>query len=339
MYQEKIGLQGSLQNTPGVVAVQREDDKISSVPVIGFSGCFDSTSAAEVYEYVSTHTLIDDVGIFDQIKGFMNIPIPQEETGKTTLVETGLSLLTEFNRQFNKAENGVDAVFASYAIQRGFLLIKIKQLVKTAGQSWDAWATIHIPYISQRTRIDNMRLASRPDCHHYLILGSERLLMLVRATEGKKGENPIGNFLEKYEIQFSADSRDQIKKFKQAVDTALNAESLEAVGVAVDKPIIAALTNYIPSMDKNLIRTAKAISDAGGDVNQYFWKLITNKGREADPFEANKAVVDFNSQSAKLIHVIKYIHKNEDLIETLDPKIIKDLWENLTALMASANIK
>jgi hypothetical protein len=299
----------------------------------------DSTSVTDVIKFVESHTLIGNQSIFGQIENFIGTPIPQEEAAKGIMVNAGLELLHEFNMVFSKAESGVEAVFAKYSIRRGLILLKLKQLVKKAGQSWDAWATIHVPYVSQRTRIDSMRLASRSDCHRYFFLGSERLLMLVRATEHYNVEDPIGEFMTKHGIRFNPHSS-KIKKFKWAVDAALNAERLEKVGVTTaDSRIVKALTQYVPSMDNNLLMTAKAVVDSNGDINRYFEKLIVGKGKEQNPLEINKVVKDFNTSGTKLIQIIDYMFRNQDTIETLNAEIVIALQEKLAELKKLANIQ
>ena len=298
----------------------------------------DSTSVIEVIQFVGKHDLVDGTDILDHIENFVGMPVPREESEKGDLIQAGLALLSEYNSEINRAENGVDAVLSKHVIRRGQILLKLKQLVKKAGQSWDVWATIHVPYLSQRTRIDNMRLASRTDCHGYYFLGSERLLMLVRATEGHKVADPIGEFLKKHGITFDPQSS-KIKEFKLAVDAALNADRLEKVGVTADVQTIKTLTQYIPCMDNNLILTAKAIADSNGDVNHHFEKLILNKGKEKNPFDGHKAVKDFNTSGKMMIQIINYMISNEDTIETLDTEVITELEKKLTELKKLANIQ
>jgi len=184
-----------------------------------------------------------------------------------------------------------------------------------------------------------MRLADRQDCHPYYILGSERLLMLIRATDGYATDDKIGDFMRKHEITFDPESRDELKQFKRQVDAALNTERLEKVNVDADPRVVKTLTQYIPAMDNNLLMTSKAIVESGGDVNEYFKKLITNKGKEKSPFEINKATADFNSSGAKLLQIIDYIMKNEDTVETLDAEIVTELTERLVKLKSFANIE
>ncbi|MDM7987100.1 MAG: hypothetical protein QUS13_07200 [Smithella sp.] len=310
-----------------------KDDKID------FSKISDSTSVADVIQFTNRYTLIDNVGIFADINDFLNVPVPQSEADKKFMTDIGLMLLNDFNRMFNIAENGVDAMFTKYSIFRGQILIQLKKLVKRAGQSWDQWATINVPFLSQRTRIDNMRMAYRQDCYDYYPLGSERLLMLIRATEEIKGENKISIFMQKHGITFNPESRDQLKKFKLMVDAALNTEKLAKVNVTAEPQMVKTLSQYVPIMDNNFLMNTKRINESNGDVNKYFESLIINKGKEKTPFEINKAVADLNSLGVKVIQVIDFILKNEDAIETIDPKIIKALGVKISELKTFANVQ
>jgi len=306
---------------------------------IDISSICDSTNLSDVMLFVEQHTLIDNAGVFTNINEFLNTPVPESESDRKILAVKGIALLKEFNAKLNIAENGVDAVFTKYSICRGQILIYLKKLVKKAGQSWQAWANIHVPFVSERTRIDNMRLAYRPDCYEYYFLGSERLLLLIRATEGYKGNNKIGQFMVKHGIKFNPDSREQLKHFKHAVDTALNMEKLENINVIANPQIVKSLTRFIPVMDNSFLMKSKAIVDSGGDINKYFEILITNKGKERSPFEIIKAIADFNASGKKLIQVINYMLKNEDTVETLEANIVKDLENKISELKKFANIQ
>ena len=306
---------------------------------IDISSICDSTNLSDVYQFVTNHTLIDNAGIFADINDFINAPVPESESDRKTLAVRGIELLKEFNAKFNIAENGVDAVFTKYSIYRGQILIHLRKLVKKAGQSWQAWSTIHVPFESERTRIDNMRLAYRQDCYDFYFLGSERLLMLIRATEGYKGDHKIGQFMVEHGIKFNPDSREQLKHFKLAVDAALNTEKLEKLNVSATPQNVKSLTQYIPVMDNNFLMNSKRLADFDGDVNQYFETLITNKGKERSPFEIIKSTADFNASGKKLIQIIDYMMKNENTVETLEVRIVKDLENKLSELKKFANIQ
>ena len=309
--------------------------------IIDLAAISDSTSVVDVIKFVDKHmhSIIDDEVIFRNINDFINTPIPEQQEAKDSLAVAGLALLEEFNRLLNVAESGFGAVHAKYSIYRGQMLVQLKKLVKRAGQSWDQWATLHVPFVSQRTRIDNMRLACRHDCHQYFILGSERLMMLIRATEECAGDDKIGDFMRRHWIKFDPESRDELKTFKRQVDAALNRERLEKVNVEADPRLVSTLTQYIPAINNNLLMTLKAITESGGDVNEHFKKLIINKGKEKSPFEINKVTADFNSSGAKLLQIIDYIMKNEDTVETLDTEIVTELTERLVELKSFANIE
>jgi len=306
---------------------------------IDISSICDSTNLSDVIHFVDRHTLIDNAGVFTNINEFLNTPVPESESDRKSLAKQGIELLKEFNTKFNIAENGVDAVFTKYCIYRGQILIHLKKLVKKAGQSWQSWSTIHVPFVSERTRIDNMRLAYRQDCYAYYFLGSERLLMVIRATEGYKVKDKIGHFMVKHRIKFNPDSREQLKHFKHSVDTALNTERLEKVNVKATPQNVKSLTQYMPEMDNTFLMKSKAIADSGGDVDKYLEKLITNKGKERSPFEIIKSTADFNASGKKLIQIIDYMMKNENTVETIEVKIVKDLEHKISELKKFANIQ
>ena len=317
--------------------------EITKPETIDISKICDSTNLSDVIRFVDKHTLIDNAGIFGNINDFLNTPVPDNESDKKILTKIGLSLLNDFNKMFNIAESGVDAVLTKYSICRGQILIQLKKLVKRAGQSWGAWATKEIPLLSERVRIDNMRLAYRQDCYNYFPLGSERLLLLIRATEGYKGNDKIGDCMRKYGIKFNPESREQLKNFKTLVDAAINTEKLEKAlensSIKAKPQIVKSLTRFIPSLDNNLLMKTKAIGESEGDVNIYFEKLIINKGKEKSPFEITRSIADFNSSGAKLIQIIDYILMNEDTIETIDTKIFTRLQGKMGDLKTFANIK
>lgn len=320
---------------------ENENKKAVRDEIIDFAMISDSTSVLDVITFVEKHTdrIIDDETMFRDIDDFIHTPVPQREEERDALAKEGLALLKRFNHLLNVAANGLSAVHAKYSICRGQIFLHLKRLVKKAGQSWEQWATSNVPFVSQRTRIDNMRLARRQDCYPYFILGSERLLMVARATEAYSGDDKIGDFMRKHGIKFDPESRDELRKFKLQVDAALNRERLEKVNVEADPHLVKVLTRYIPALGADLLMTSKAIAESGGDVNEHFKKLIINKGKEKSPFEINKAIADFNSSGAKLLQIIEYILKNEDTVETLNAEIVTDLTERLVELKNFANIE
>ena len=310
---------------------------------IDYSTISDSTSVGDVIQFVNQYTFIDNKVMFASIDNFLNAPGPYDESGKENLTDIGVSLLHELNRMFTLAECGIDAVFARNAITRGQILTKLKELVRKAGHSWGKWAEDTFPLLSEHTRVDNMKLASRPDCYPYYFLGGERLLMLIRATYDFPGEDKIGQFMAKYNIKYSLQSRETLKDFKMLVDAAINSEKLEKAlensTVKAEPQLVRSLTRFTRVMDNNLLMDAKKIGESGGDVNKYFEKLVINKGKIKSPFDITRSINDFNSTAVKLTQLIDYILKNEDTVETIDTKIFARLHEKLRALKTFANIK
>ena len=166
--------------------------------------------------------------------------------------------------------------------------------------------------------------------------------MLIRATYDFPGEDKIGQFMEKYNIKYSLQSRETLKDFKILVDAAINSEKLEKAlensTVKAEPQIVRSLTRFTKVMDNNLLMDAKKIGESGGDVNKYFEKLVLNKGKMKSPFDITRSINDFNSTATKLTQIIDYILKNENTVETIDTKIFARLHEKLGTLKTFANI-
>jgi hypothetical protein len=160
----------------------------------------------------------------------------------------------------------------------------------------------------------------------------ERLLLLIRATEGWKGDNRIGDFLSKYQIKFDPESRETLKAFKNNVDTAINLENLEKLNVPADPKLVEALAEHLHVFDRDLLTTLKRIKDAGGDPDEHLRKLIINKGKEKDPFEGAKVIQDCNDGIARLLKILDYIEQHAEAQGTVDEELVDELIEKLSVL-------
>jgi hypothetical protein len=323
-----------------------EDDKNSSLigtekrNSVDVSQISDTTSLIDVKFFMQAHgrDLLDDPEIIDEVETFISAPIPENKREREILLDFGIDLLQHFSKQVNKVSHGMEAVSTTYFIRLGKLLIQLKRIMKRLGlREWDQWATRNIPFISQRARIDYMKLASRIDCHPFALLGMERLMLLIRATEDGKGNDRIEDFLRKYGINFDPESREILKTFKMAVDTAINLEKLEKLNVPVDPKLVEGLTEYKHVFDKDLLTTVKKIADSKGDPNEYFKKLVVNKGKEKDPFEGTKVIQDFNEAGARLLKILDYMEEHQEAHGTVEVEVIEELIEKLIGFKTKIN--
>ena len=302
---------------------------------IDLSMISDSTSVVDVQIFIQNHVvdLLDEPAILDQVDRFIHTPIPENKREKETLLDLGVDLLQHFLKNVDKAYQGMEGVFTAHAIKLGQLLHYLKKLTKRLGlREWDRWASENLRFLGQRTRLNYMQLAARPDAHPFALLGIERLLLLIRATQDWKGDDRIGDFLRKYHIEFNPESRETLKAFKNKVDNAINLGNLEKLNVPADPKLVEGLTEHIHVFDKDLLTTLKKIKDAGGDPNEHLRKLVINKGKEKDLFDGSKVIQDLNDAGARLLNVLNFIEEHSEAKDTVDEELVDELIEKLNAL-------
>lgn len=307
------------------------DGKFGGIDLPIFS---DTTSVGDVQFFIQSHVadLLEEPEILNQVDRFINTPIPDDANERKNLLNVGVDLLLEFSKKVDKAYQGMEGVFAVYAIKLGQLLHYLKRLTKRLGvREWERWASENLKFLGQRTRINYMQLASRPDSHAYALLGMERLLLLIRATQDWKGDDRVGDFLRKYGIKFDPESRETLKAFKTKVDTAINLEKLEKLelNVPADPKLVEGLTEHRHIFDKDLLTTIKKIDDSKGDPNEYLNRLLINKGKEKDPFEGSKVIQDFNDAGARLLNILNFMEQHSEAYDTVEVEIVDELVEKL----------
>jgi len=299
---------------------------------IDLSMISDSTAVGDVQIFMQRHQrdLLDKPEIVDEVERFISTPIPENKDDRKKLLDLGVDLLEDFSKNLSKASHGWEGVFTVHAIREGELLVYLKRITKKIGiREWDKWATENLRFLGQRTRINYMQLASRPDCHQFALLGMERLLLLIRATQDWKGNDRIGDFLRKYQIKFNPESRETLKAFQTKVDNTINLEKLEKLNVPADPKLVEGVTEHKHIFDKNLLTTLKRISDSNGDPNEYLNRLVINKGKEKDPFEGSKVIQDFNDAGARLLNILNFMQEHSETYETVEVDLVDELIEKL----------
>jgi hypothetical protein len=299
--------------------------------------CGDSGIASSEKKHTQVPSSI--VKIQELVDSFCKQEITKDKEERSAQIQHGLGIANDLFKELGKFEKNFNHIFAYVCIGMGLVFLKLKKLNKGSGVNWEEWASVNSPQISQRSRIDYMALAERTDCHQYAILGTDRLLMLIRATKNHTSDNRIGDFLKKYSIVCDDSSRDTIKDFKHEVDTAINLNKLENLGITADPKLVKALTRFLPKFKTPVMDKLKTINDSKGDVNLYLSTLVENKGKEPVVHSKSKALRDFNTMGQKLVQVADYLLQNDDAIENLDANIVLELLEKLNAVKEAANIE
>lgn len=171
-----------------------------------------------------------------------------------------------------------------------------------------------------------MLLASRKDCHPFLVLGVDRLETLCQATKD------VGALLKRYNILFSQDSEVSPAEFKALVDAALNNEKLRQSGITVSFDLVKQLTFFKVEVDNNLLSRLSEVEVTGGSKVKYLEMLAINAGKVLPPSDAEQRLKDFNSQSARLVKTLAFIREDESQLAKIDKTILLQLWEELQVI-------
>ena len=117
------------------------------------------------------------------------------------------------------------------------------------------------------------------------------------------------------------------------VDTALAMRRLKNVE-GIDKAKVRILVESKISLNKDHIDALKNVQAAKGDVNELLDKIHTNQGKLPSDEDKRLAPAHFNDSGQKLVEVIKKFKQDEDLLSMVERKILVELHQLLTELMA-----
>jgi hypothetical protein len=248
------------------------------------------------------------------------------EVDVTREIDVGIAIAKTVSADYNEFYNYTQMSLAGRTILIGSVLNPLKELSKKAGYLWTRWADTHLPFLKPRSRERAMLLASRPDCHPYLVLGVERLELLCQATKD------IGALLKRYKILFTQDSEASPAEFKALVDAALNNEKLRENEIEVSFELVKQLTYFKVEVDNNLFSRLNEVEVSGGSKVKYLERLALNAGKVLAPPDAEQRLKDFNSQSARLVKTLAFIRDDESQLAKVDKTILLQLWEELQVL-------
>ena len=240
----------------------------------------------------------------------------------------GQELIREFFAQQNLAMSGVVGSFTGYTVQTGRLLIALKPLVKAIGVKWEPWAADNLKFMAPRIRQACMQLAKVSDINNHLHFGKERLLLLAGAVKGVDGDDPIGDLLRKYNLEFDPTEEIDLDAYKNAVDLVLDFERLKKAGLDVDIESLKKFRADGRTVNASLIKVLKAIKGNDGNPNKY----LTNPRPKDGSEDGEKKAKSFKKMATTLAGTIDWISEHEEFIEQVDVAMIDELTTKLEAL-------
>ncbi|MGA2402513.1 MAG: hypothetical protein ABSG91_12545 [Syntrophobacteraceae bacterium] len=250
----------------------------------------------QAHQVMDQGELLGDRDLHSEMERF-NLILSDKSKTNQEIAERAKNLLHRFSSHCNIADHTTKAIFADYAIMMGKSLLALKEFVKVARKTdanlpqWSVWAEANLGFLSERRRQEYMSLAKRTDAHEFTYLGIDRLLHLIRATEGMSGDKRIENFLDRYNIRFNPEDEEQrINEFKYEVDAALALHRAEELEVTLDFAKIKTLLQVGGDVDRKLLADFALISKTGADPNDYVDILIRNRGKRVDFFKEENLV-------------------------------------------------
>ena len=201
-------------------------------------------------------------------------------------------------------------------IRMGQAWNRIKSLVTRNGAKWQTWVKDELGSKAIRTVQDYMRLASIPSVMDYIALGKSRLMVIARVVESSEGENPIGDFLVKHNIQFNPEEDTPVEKLEVDVKTPAVIERLKQKGVHdVDGEKVRQLLSMGCISGSRIVKHLLKAHESDGNLNELLDKLIANNGKLDSERQNPNKPQHFNEIGQKLTETMEQFSDNESLLK------------------------
>jgi hypothetical protein len=174
-----------------------------------------------------------------------------------------------------------------------------------------------------------MQLAKVRGIDNHLHFGKERLLLLANATKDAGGDDPIGEFLSKYNLGFDPEAEIDLDAYKDAVDLALDYERLRKAGFNVNMEALKKFKADGKNVGLSLIDTLKIVEKAGGDPNRY---LLEPDPDEDSSIDGKKKAQNFEKIALTLAGTIDWLSSHQEFVKDVDVAKIDELAEKLADL-------
>jgi len=300
----------------------------------------DSTAVVDVQFNVEADTgdLLGDTDVYVEISNFNRDALEDTSKSNEEKIKNGKNLLEKAYACFNQAQHTVEGTFTRYAKDLGHVLLTLKKLV---GRGWEGWCAENLGFMSESNRQVYMRLAETPGIGKYDYLGMERCLHLISVTKGRKGKDPVGDFLKEFKLDFDPKKEPKrlLAEFKTEVDSAIFVAKAKKLGVNVDPAGISKLLEIGVKPDNSLLRNLAMIQKNGGNIKKYLETLHINQGQEEQFLEPEKKIEGFKKLVVRLKATIDFILDTPELLGSVDSETIQSLEEKISALKAKVSQK
>ena len=147
------------------------------------------------------------------------------------LIEMLVDLIKRYGGKINIADSISSGYNAKYTIRLGTMFNHLKVLVLSFAFEWTAWFKLHFDKRQFRSVQIYMQLAKVPNIIRYAVFGIERLLEIYRQIDDFTGDDPFGDFLAKYGIDFDPRAEFDQVEMKLKTDIAIGMKKLSNEGL------------------------------------------------------------------------------------------------------------
>jgi hypothetical protein len=251
------------------------------------------------------------------------------------------------SRQYNKRINRRDSIFGGattkYRIREGMLLNIEKKLLKKDKKQWVTHFNATYGEKRLRSAQDYMKLARTPNIIRYAVYGKEILMEILRSITilGIESADPIGAFLDHYNIPFDAenpDNKNTMIELRWEIDYAIamtkikKAENKNDFKLGVEEDLIRKLINLGVKIDNGLIKDLIIIKKADGNINEHLEDLYLSGGDGNAQLPQIKRVTGLPRLVEGLKDTVKYVEENDTLVSRIERTTIEDLELCVTQL-------
>lgn len=257
------------------------------------------------------------------------------------VLEPANNYIKRYSTAVSRSESFCFGVTTKYRLFLGMLLNIAKKLVLKQKQcSWEEYYNNNYPETTRRSAQDYMRLAKvKGIIGHAYWGGKEILLEIVRLIDTEGGEDPIGDFLLKYDIHFNPDDPPaDVSKIRKKIDAAVAMEKIRRIeqrsniDLGVDEERIRDLVGMGVQVDNGFLNQLGRIKTSNGDVNGYLDSRIQNGGAENTITEAEQKYESIQRLTSHVKRIREDFRSNPALQEQVKLEQIEELEAEITAL-------
>jgi hypothetical protein len=248
------------------------------------------------------------------------------------LIDTLVDLIKRYGGMINITDNISSGHTTKYKIRLGQLFNHLKVLVLFFAFEWTAWFKLHFDKRQFRSVQIYMQLAKVPNIIRYAVFGIERLLEIYRQIDDFTGDDPFGDFLAEYGIDFDPRAEFDPVEMKLETDIAIGMKKLSNEGLTeIPQEKIEALVRQGREIEPKHIDYLKAIKDVNGDINLHMDKIIA--GEQPNPQDPKAKAEAFRKSFDRFIDQVKSALKDGAYLKKVDVKLCQELRSQIDQML------